>query len=44
MHHALPPNLAMAPKILLEFLELREYIRVVGAVDVLREKDVAHID
>jgi hypothetical protein len=38
MHYMLPSNLAMVPQILFEFLELREYVRVIGAVDVLREK------
>src|SRR5687768_16010130 len=44
MHHVIPANLAVVTQILFELLELREYIRIVRAMDVLRKEDMAHFD
>jgi hypothetical protein len=40
MHHVFPAYLTVISKILFQLLELRQHICIVGAMDVLREKDL----
>src|SRR5208283_318004 len=44
MHHVLPADLAAIPEILFQLLKLREHVRVVSAMDVLREKDMPQVN
>jgi hypothetical protein len=44
MHRVLPPNLALRPDVLIELLELREDVPVVGLIDEPREEHLASVE